>query len=266
MSIRRSRTLTLPSRMRRLIRADAARLSSAIGPTQDLTFVRLWGNRGDELIWAGARALLRTRQYREVAGDSLGDATGQTAVMSGCGGWCEKFHGLAPDVLPKLEERFDRVIVLPSTFDPNFEPVAEVLASSRAVLFARDVVSRDLVAGLGRQIEVALDTAFFFDFRPYVRSGSGPLSAMRTDHASMLPAEHIAPNNEDISRTVATMDEWLWRIAAHDEVETDRAHVVIAAAMLGKRVRWHPTDDHKVPGIVEYSLRGFDRIVPAAAT
>jgi exopolysaccharide biosynthesis predicted pyruvyltransferase EpsI len=57
------------------------------------------------------------------------------------------------------------------------------------------------------------------------------------------------------------MDHWLWTIARHDTVATDRAHVMIAAAMLGKRVEYHGTNYHKVTAIAEYSLPAFPTVV-----
>ncbi|MGH9423877.1 MAG: glycosyltransferase family 2 protein, partial [Thermoanaerobaculia bacterium] len=53
-------------------------------------------------------------------------------------------------------------------------------------------------------------------------------------------------------------DEWLWTIARAAEVHTDRAHVMIAGAMLGKRVEIHPSKSHKVMAIADYALTDFD--------
>jgi exopolysaccharide biosynthesis predicted pyruvyltransferase EpsI len=53
------------------------------------------------------------------------------------------------------------------------------------------------------------------------------------------------------------LDHWLWTIARCDTVATDRAHVMIAAALLGKNVEYHGTNYHKVNAIAEYSLSDF---------
>ena len=42
-------------------------LLRAIGEPEDLTFIRLCGNMGDELIYAGTRQLLARRFYKEVS-------------------------------------------------------------------------------------------------------------------------------------------------------------------------------------------------------
>ena len=49
----------------------------------------------------------------------------------------------------------------------------------------------------------------------------------RTDEESVLSV--IPESNHDISRSCSSLDEWLWTIARHAVVKTDRAHVMIAA-------------------------------------
>ena len=81
------------------------------------------------------------------------------------------------------------------------------------------------------------------------------LRAFRTDAES---AGGVIPeDNNDISRSCPDLIEWLQTIASYREVHTDRAHVMLAAAMLGKRVRYRSASYHKVPAIAEWSLAGF---------
>src|SRR5437870_5477964 len=78
-----------------------------VAGAQDVAFIRLVGNLGDELIWAGTRRMLRHRSYRELfVGDVLADGGGELALVAGGGGWCQPFHELAPWWLPRIEERF----------------------------------------------------------------------------------------------------------------------------------------------------------------
>jgi len=158
-------------------------------------------------------------------------------------------------VLPLLEKRFERVIVLPSSVDTSVEEVREVLGRTKALFFARERESYRQLRELC-ETDIAHDCAFFFDFGPYEHRGEGLLRAYRTD-AESASGGLEPPGNNDISRTCDSLDQWLWTIARHEVVESDRAHVVIAAALLGKKVRYRPSNYHKVPAIVEYALEGF---------
>ena len=234
--------------------ASRKRLLSTIDGATDVTFIRLFGNIGDELIYAGARRLLASTHYREVSIRQLTGARGETAILAGCGGWCHAFHEM-PALLRETERRFDRVIVFPSSFDTTEPSVRKALAESRATFFARERYSYEQIEKFC-DAHLAFDTAFFFEFAPYCALAQGSLSAFRTDRESSTCSFPL--NNDDISLTCETMDEWLWRIACCQTVQTDRAHVTIAAAMLGKRVRYQPSNYHKLTGIVEYALSGFD--------
>src|SRR5579871_2551288 len=91
-------------------------LLGAIGEPENLTFIRLYGNRGDDLIYAGTRQLLARRFYKEVSVRELDGVSGHTALVAGCGGWCVPYHDMATH-LPIIESKFARVIIMPSSFD-----------------------------------------------------------------------------------------------------------------------------------------------------
>ena len=93
---------------------------------------------------------------------------------------------------------------------------------------------------------------FTLEFEPYRRCGTGILTVCRTDRESSLGSHPI--DNNDISQTCETLDEFLWTIARHELIRTDRAHVMIAAAMLGKRVEYWPSNYHKLSAIAGFSL------------
>ena len=77
----------------------------------------------------------------------------------------------------------------------------------------------------------------------------------RTDKESVL--SELPESNHDISKSCSSLDEWLWTIARHAVVKTDRAHVMIAAALLGKVVDYWTSSYHKVPSIADYALKSF---------
>jgi len=228
-------------------------LLRAIGEPEDLTFIRLYGNVGDELIYAGTRQLLARRFYKEVSFRSLDGVSGHTAAVAGGGGWCGPYHYMV-EYLPAIETKFERVIIMPSSFDVSVPSVRSTLAATKALVFARERKSFDGICRLC-DAKLAHDCAFFFDYRPYLRPGEGCLVSYRTDKESVLSV--VPESNLDISYSCSSLDEWLWTIARHAAVKTDRAHVMIAAALLGKTVDYCTSSYHKVPAIVDYALRLF---------
>ena len=243
----------MPPDLRPRLDQDAAQLLAALGDFSDLTFVRSWGNLGDDLIYAGLRRLLRHLPYREFSLHGKLDKIpyGDTAIVSGGGAWCRPYHAIA-NVFTEIEKHFRRVILFPSSFDVAEPSVASVLAKTKAVIFARERCSYEQIRNLC-DARLALDSAFFFDFAPY-RDGfsHGVLNAFRNDAEST--GAPIPSGNRDISLDCATLDEFLWTISRHDLVRTDRAHVIIAAVMLGKQVEFRPSNYHKIPGIVDFSF------------
>jgi GT2 family glycosyltransferase/exopolysaccharide biosynthesis predicted pyruvyltransferase EpsI len=235
--------------------AEASRnkLLRVVDGAQDLTFIRGYGNIGDHLIYAGTRRLLAGFSYREVSILELGGVTGHTALISGGGAWCRPYHDM-PQYLPIIERQFDRVVILPSSFDLSEESVRQALAASRALVFAREPVSYQQIRSLCRA-DIAHDCAFFFDYSPFVRTGQGTLIAYRSDKESVTGS--LPDGNDDISLSCEGLDQWLWTIARHQTVKTDRAHVMIAAALLGKRVDYKASSYHKVPSIAGYGLKNY---------
>lgn len=230
------------------------KLLDLIADSPDIAFFRHRGNIGDDLIHAGTRQLLADVAYREIGTWDMQYARGHTALITGSGGWCVPFHHQLPAALPTIEERFERVIVLPSTFDLAEPLVRKILENTKAHVFARERDSFEQIRHVC-DADLGHDCAFFFDFRPYRGHRRGRLLALRTDAESTRT--DFPPGNDDISLTCFGLDHWLWRIAHHATVETDRAHVMIAAALMGKQVEYHRTNYHKVPAIAEYSLSGF---------
>jgi GT2 family glycosyltransferase/exopolysaccharide biosynthesis predicted pyruvyltransferase EpsI len=235
----------------------------AIGEYRDLVFLRTPGNLGDELIWAGTRELLSNHSYREIGIEELSGAAGHTILICGSGGFCNPYHELMPHVLAIAEMRFERVILLPSSFDTSADNVREALERTSAVVFARERESYSQIQSLC-DARLAHDCAFFFDYTPYRRTGSGILLAMRTDHESTGELS-IPSENDDISATAGTMERWLQKISSHELIRTDRAHVMIAGALLGKTIEFVPSNYFKVPAIADYALSNFsvNRLPPA---
>src|SRR5262249_49136279 len=93
-------------------------------------------------------------------------------------------------------------------------------------------------------------------FRPDECAHDGVLDAFRTDFES-VPGRAVPSTNRDISVSCDSLDQWLWTIARHSVIRTDRAHVMIAAALLGREVEDRSSSYHKAPAIGEWALAGF---------
>lgn len=228
------------------------KLLSALANDTDITVIRNYGNQGDQLIHAGMRRLLAGIHYREISVLQLEGACGQLAIITGSGAWCQA-HQHMPNYLLKIEAQFERVIVFPSSFDISVKSVREALSRTGALVFAREAKSYEQIRLLCRA-DIAHDTAYFFDFDPYQRSGQGKLLAYRTDGEALT--KQLPEGNCDISATCESLDEFLWTIAKYAVVETDRAHVMIAAAMLGKVVHYGESNYHKVSALATFGLQG----------
>lgn len=240
-----------------LIEQSRRKILAAIGDARDITYVRSFGNIGDRLMYAGTRRLLAEKQYREVSILQLEGVTGELALVASGGAWCHA-HSHMTQNFPRVERQFERVIVLPSSYDISMPAVSEVLRSSQALFFARERISYEQIRDLCRA-ELVHDCAFFFDYSPYMRAGEGALYAYRTDEEAVPRAPH--PLSQDISMTCEDLDEFLWLIARHEVVHTDRAHIMIAAANLGKRVYFLPSNYHKVPALAEW-FEGTGKVQP----
>jgi GT2 family glycosyltransferase/exopolysaccharide biosynthesis predicted pyruvyltransferase EpsI len=235
------------------VEASRNKLLRAVGCADDITFIRGYGNIGDHLIYAGCRRLLADFSYKEVSILALDGVRGHTALISGGGAWCRPYHDM-PRYLSIIENSFERVVVLPSSFDLSEESVRQALSATRALVFAREPASYQQIRSVC-QAEIAHDCAFFFDYSPFSRPGQGTLTAYRSDKESAAGA---APEgNNDISVSCESLDQWLWTIARYQTVKTDRAHVMIAAALLGKQVHYKASSYHKVPSIAGYSLKDY---------
>lgn len=239
------------------VEASRRAILRELNASEPFTLVRAPGNLGDQLIAAGARRLFAELPYRECSVAEALRSRGALAVLMGGGAWSKPYHEVMPPALRAIAARYERVIVLPSSFDVSVDAVREALRETRAIVFAREEESFRALDGLCEQRRLAHDTAFFFDFSPYAIEGRGVLHAFRGD-AEASGRAPVAADNRDLSVDLHSLDEWLWTIARHAEVHTDRAHVMIAAAMLGKRVIAYPSSTAKIPAIVRYALGESD--------
>jgi hypothetical protein len=238
------------------------------GPVWLLSEMR--GNIGDHLIWAGTERLLDSQlvpYVRLPVSELTQDRDtwrGGTLVVPGSAAWTASWHEWLPSLVLEASIVVDRVVVLPSSFDASVPEVSEVLSQPNVYAFAREANSYGQIKSFGRAA-LALDPALyamgFSAHHPALTeepvSGS-TLVALRTDRDSRLEERGWRPvndRNDDISVTSKSLAEFLERIRSVDLVVTDRLHVVVAAVMLGKSVRFVDPANRKISRYVDFSFR-----------
>jgi exopolysaccharide biosynthesis predicted pyruvyltransferase EpsI len=229
---------------------------------------QLHGNIGDHLIWAGTKDLLKSGGvgFSEISVSDMvsGRCAGETLVIPGSGALTTRWHEWLPALILEASEIFNRVVILPSSYDPSVTIVAKALSQPNVYAFAREPRSYREIKANGRAA-LALDPALFFLGFHDFSSGGAPivestnrLICLREDLSSPLPERGFKPNplcNNDISLTSVGLDEFLQKIRAADLVITDRLHVAVAAVMSGKRIQYLDPYDGKISIYFSFAFR-----------
>jgi exopolysaccharide biosynthesis predicted pyruvyltransferase EpsI len=238
--------------------------------TQPLVVLsELPGNVGDYLIWAGTERLmaLEKLEFSRVEVSQIPTMPNRaysnaTLIVPGSGALTSKFNEWLPDTVRQASEIFKSVVILPSEYETEVDSVDKALNCQNVFPFARETESygklkRYLKAGL------SLDPALWaFNFqtvespRRIDENLGNVLVALRADSASLLGQHSLEPTgtNNDISLTSETLEDFLHSIAAVDTVVSDRLHVVVAATMLGKTVRFIDPFNSKISRYVRYNF------------
>ncbi len=220
------------------------------------------GNNGDTLIYMGAEHLLAKWkvEYEILDPKDIPKTKGKIAVLFGGGGFCKVYHYYHAKYLKQLKENFGEVIVFPTAFDPEVEAVFDaVLPNSKCSLklFCRDPISQIKLIQKGIFSYLAHDTAFALFDSSWIKSievsDKKELVCFREDGESSGNYQ----KNDCIS---VSFDEYVKNIAEASCVKTDRLHVAILSAMLGKKVDLYPSNYHKILGVYLLSLSYFDNV------
>jgi exopolysaccharide biosynthesis predicted pyruvyltransferase EpsI len=222
------------------------------------------GNAGDGLIERGADILLNkcgidycTLTYPEVGASDV-------ILILGSGTFCRPWHHNIERVR-FYAARYQKVCIFPATFDFTFPPVANFLRqlAPNVIAFCREEVSynglKTIVPGPER-VYLDHDVAFHNDVTAWKGAGIGEINCFRTDSESagrMLPERNfdISDMGGDAHKTVILdVLKNFW------SVNTDRLHVGVAGALLGKQVLLFVNNYHKNRSVFEYSLKRFSNV------
>lgn len=226
------------------------------------------GNAGDRLIWAGTRRLLEDFwiPFADVSVPQALGGSGDrgTLVVPGSGAWVREWHEWLPDLVDNAAARFERVVVLPSQYDPAIPAVRRALSHPNVFPFAREVTSYRAIKDLGRAV-LAFDPALYawsFELpaaRPLDLIGEHTLVSLRTDagsrlHQSGLRIDHS--RNIDISAEAHDLEDFLSLIRGSARVVTDRLHVVVACIMSGYPVDYVDPYSQKISEYLHFTFGG----------
>jgi hypothetical protein len=188
-----------------------------------------------------------------------------TLVIPGSGAYHRDYHEWLPDLVIRAAAMFEHVEILASSFDLSIPVVRRAVTQRNVNCYARDPRSYRELASAGRGV-LAPDVAVFchaLDDTSNV-TGESTLVALRTDASSPLATTPWRPavDNNDLSATTATVDEFIAPICSHATIVTDRLHIALAGALLGRTVRYVDHPDQKISGTLRVALRNdFDSMV-----
>lgn len=219
------------------------------------------GNTGDAVIAHGTAEVFSSLGL-ELVDDS------STLLIAGGGNLIPRYHNLRK-ILESLPRRGKRIIILPSTANGCFGLLGEF---EDLTLLAREAVTWQLAREAGVNAILCHDAAFDVDYSPWDNDPGADsrqvLWNFRKDGESAGGSGRHKVGNRDLSEEFGNR---MWDFASAKEassrfiseinryrnVHTDRLHVALVAACLGKAVFLHPNDYHKNRSMFENSLCGF---------
>jgi exopolysaccharide biosynthesis predicted pyruvyltransferase EpsI len=219
------------------------------------------GNWGDALIRFGTERFLETFQipYRRIRLDTdlasrlrlyKSGMIGGLLLCTGSGSWCGHYNYLHR-ALEKITRRwrFRRIIVLPSTFENTYD-------IPRTLFFRRD--ERQSATAMPRA-EFCHDLAFFIGRLRTPAPEAVTAHCFRSDVES-LGAHDIPADNLDLSaqgNESSDVHGFFLHLAKHQQIHTDRLHVAIGTALLGRQLHLYPGRYFKNEAIFRSSLEPY---------
>ena len=223
------------------------------------------GNRGDGLIYAGARLVLNKYKvvYTEVRRLTY-NIKAPVLFVYGCGGYGGAYGSMPRRIMPFVNN-FSKIYIWPSSFDTTEPKIKKFIQElpDHIMIFCRERVSyKNVLDNIKNKDNVRIDhdTALFFDFNPYKQKGIGMVLSFRRDREKK---KKWLFNHNAIDASYGnynTYKKLIDIISKYDIVVTDRAHVMITASLLGKKTHVLPSNYFKLKAIYDYSLKHLKNV------
>lgn len=259
---------------------------------EDVLLVPNEGNAGDCLILTSTLAAMAKASINVEVVDDGADFKDRIVFLGGGGNLVGIYRGMQRTI-EACRSGAARIVLLPHTIRNNVELIRSL--DDRFTIWCRDQRSLEHVGQLNHEVDCRIghDMAFHCDVAeflndPHCNKFGAPLlheglerSGTTLDRLSKRPvvrfmrtdreARALSVSNDlDVSRTFggvgnaerSKLAAWcfLKTISAANRVITDRLHVAIACALLGKRCELLDNSYNKNREIYAHSLRHFERL------
>lgn len=239
-------------------------LPELLGEVRRVHYIANPGNTGDAVI---ARA---TGEVFGRLGISL-DEGSDVIVLGGGGNLIPRYRNMR-DVLEKMPRSGKKIIILPVTAYGCFPLMGEF---EDLTLLAREGVTWHLAREAGVKSFLCHDMAFELDLewwggqpdrdsrellRNFRRDSESAGGEMRNEEGNRDLSEELGNRWWTLESAAGPSREFISEINLYRRVETDRLHVGIVAACLGKEVRLFPNAYFKNEAVYGNSLVGFPNV------
>lgn len=199
----------------------------------------------------------------------------KAVVYGGGGGWIEGLQTFGHQLMQPFVEAGGRLTILPQSIFGYEQFFAD--HASNIILFLRENYSYQQlvqIPEIRKHVHLCHDLAFAVDVRTLVpdlgKVGTGTLNCFRSDEEALscnrnpYSVDLSILKNGNIWTDRMICEEILRPIAQifclYETIETDRLHMCILGAMLGRKVRFHSNIYYKNLGVYEYSLSAFPNV------
>lgn len=225
-------------------------------------FYRFPGNYGDSLIWHGTKILLYELNIHENYVEIDSPKSNEVLLIDGGGNFVDYYSDVS-NFLSKKGDLYREIVILPHTIfgDRQIEILNNL--TGNITVFCRERVSFEFVKQnfLKGNVYLWHDCAFYNKF-PKSPDGSGILNAFRQDKESIL--DSVPPANNDLSYNgyaTKPLSQLVNYLMKYKEINTDRLHLAICAALMGKKVNLFPNSYYKNKAMFDYSLCLYDNVI-----
>lgn len=193
----------------------------------------------------------------------------KTLMVSGGGSYRDHLTVSIADITTILQKSaYKKLVILPSSFDTSQPQVKSFLLGlpANSTVFARDLTSlRGLKATGNCEALLSKDTSHYLNLSGYGDTGKGVLLAFRKNKAPSTMGEGFASKEGKLLDPSyagpGSPEDWqnfLRALSKFDEIHTDRTHVAICAARMGKKTYVHPGT--KAKDVANHSLSKMSNV------